>query len=389
MDIREQNIVCLSTQDFDDLWTRKHRWMTRLAGHNRIFWVNLQMHAVTYLRTYLHTKRRLRHTGLRQVDRQFWVYTPPLTIPGFQMSRTICRLHNLVLNRFLRRQLAQLEFTHNILWLYTPYNAYQVGRLFDYRCVYECVDDFSAARGLIRPAVVNWAEAQTLKKADLVIATADLLADKFKPRAENVLVSHNAADFAHFNLAAETSLAPAGELADVYGPVIGFLGSISYWVDVELIAELARRRRDWTFVLVGPVRTGLGDLPHLRNVIITGERPYADLPRYLKRFDVCLNPYKNDNVARGASPLKLYEYLASGKPVVSSDMPEARLFSDVIDIAATPDEFIIKIDRAIRIKDIDRRERQREIARENSWDGRFAQVENRVKTILENSKAMS
>jgi glycosyltransferase involved in cell wall biosynthesis len=158
-------------------------------------------------------------------------------------------------------------------------------------------------------------------------------------------------------------------------------------VDVDLIAELARRRRDWTFVLVGPVRTELGDLARLPNVRIIGERAYADLPRYLKRFDVCLNPYKNDGVARGASPLKLYEYLASGKPVVSTDMPEARLFPEVVDIARTPDEFIIKIDRAIRIKDHNRRERQCEIAKENGWDSRFAQVENRVRAILENSEA--
>jgi glycosyltransferase involved in cell wall biosynthesis len=387
MEIQNQNIVCLSSQDFDDLWTRKHRWMTRLSRDNRIFWVNLQMHAVTYFRKFPQTWRRPLQIKPRRIDERLWVYTPPITIPGFQMSRAICRIHNIVLNRLLRHHLRRLGFAHNILWLYTPYNAYQIGRLYDFRRVYECVDDFSAARGLINAAVVNHLESETLARANLVIATADRLADKFRSQSPNLFISHNAADFGHFNSASDNALSTATELLDIKGPVIGFLGSISYWVDVNLIAKLAGKRPDWTFVLLGPVRTGVSGLRRLPNVRIIGERPYRELPRYLKRFDVCLNPYKNDGVAEGASPLKLYEYLATGKPVVSSDMPEARLFSAVVEIARTPDEFIAKIENLLRTGNIDRRERQYRIARENSWDNRFAQVENRLQTVLETSEA--
>ncbi|MFC1475578.1 glycosyltransferase, partial [Candidatus Zixiibacteriota bacterium] len=319
MELRNQNIVCLSSQDYEDLWTRKQRWMTRLARNNRIFWVNLQMHVVTYFRKFPQTWRRLSNISPRRLDERLWVYTPPITLPGFQMSKALCRAHNIVLNRLLRYHLARRGFTHNILWLYTPYNAYQIGRLYDFRRVYECVDDFSAARGLITAAVVDHLESATLKKVDQVIVTSDRLADKFKGRSSNLLLSHNAADFDHFNQASIDTLPTAEELRDIEGPVIGFLGSISYWVDIDLIVELAGKRRDWTFVLIGPVRTDLRRLRGLPNVRILGERPYEELPRYLKRFDVCLNPYKNDGIAAGASPLKLYEYLASGKPVVSSD----------------------------------------------------------------------
>ncbi len=386
MAICGQDIVCLASQDFDDLWTRKQRWMTRLAEHNRIFWVNVQMHAVTYLRTLPNTWRRIFDSRPRRVHQRMWVYTPPVTIPFFQMSRTICRIHNIILNRFLRYHLSRLGFDRNILWLYTPYNAYQIGRLFDYRRVYECVDDFCAARGLINADVVNRLETELLKKADLVIVTADRLAEKLKKRSARLFVSHNAADFEHFNKASEQSLPIGEELREIKGPVIGFLGSISYWVDLELIARLAQARPQWTFVLVGPVRTDVGCLRRLPNVRIIGRRPYEKLPQYLRRFDVCLNPYKSDGVAQSASPLKLYEYLASGKPVVSSDMPEARRFSPVVSLAHTAKEFENRIENALREDNSGRREQQYAIARENDWNSRFAQLESRVETILELSE---
>jgi glycosyltransferase involved in cell wall biosynthesis len=117
-------------------------------------------------------------------------------------------------------------------------------------------------------------------------------------------------------------------------------------------------------------------------VRLVGQRPYADLPRYLQRFDVCLNPYRNDAVAEGASPLKLYEYLASGKPVVSSDMPEARRFADVVSIAHTPDEFITAIGRALAENGSRRRQRQLVIARDNGWEKRFEELERQLEPVL-------
>jgi len=381
MAIRNQNIVCLASQDFDDLWTRKQRWMTRLAKHNRVFWVNLQLHAVTYMRQF--SKARTRAAGtVRQIDERLWVYTPPVTIPGFQMSANICRIHNAVLNRALRTELQRLGFARNILWLYTPYNAYQIGRLDDTVRIYECVDDFSAARGLIRANVVNRLESETLRQTDAVIVTSKTLQQKLEHRAAHVLVSPNAADFDHFRQAGDESLPIAEDLQDIAGPVIGFLGSVAYWVDVESIAALARTRPDWTFVLVGPVRASIGALAGLPNVRIIGHRPYESLPRYLKRFDVCLNPYKPDAVAEGASPLKLYEYLASGKPVVSSDMPEARRFPELVSIADTPGRMIGLIEQALRDDNAVRRERQLRIAAKHSWAARFTDVENWITPML-------
>jgi glycosyltransferase involved in cell wall biosynthesis len=381
MAIRDQNIVCLASQDFDDLWTRKQRWMTRLAETNRVFWVDLQLHAATYLRQFGSSRRRSPGT-VRHIGKRMWVYTPPVTIPGYQMSVNLCRVHNAILHRALRTQLHRYGFTRNILWLYTPYNAFQIGRLNDTFRVYECVDDFSSARGLIRSEVVEHLESATIRRSDAIIVTSDTLRRKFKNNAPRLLVSPNAADFDHFRRAGDENLPVPDELRDINGPVIGFLGSVAYWVDIDLITVLARARPEWTFVLVGPVRTPLGVLAGLPNVRIIGRRPYESLPGYLKRFDVCLNPYKPDAVAAGASPLKLYEYLATGKPVVSSDMPEARRFPTVVMVAGTPAEMMICIDRALREDRPERRACQLQIAAKNSWTVRFAEVEDWISPVV-------
>ncbi len=378
MSIRGQNIICLASQNYDDLWTRKQRWMNRLAADNRVLWVDLQVHALTWLRTPKQNRRRFFTGNLRQEAENLWVYTPPVTIPFFQMSGALCRAHNVVLNRLIRKQLANLGFEKNVLWLYTPYNAYQIGRLFDRRRIYECVDDFTAARGLIRATTVSHLEQETVRKTDAVIVTSDTLAAKFEGQTSRLMVSPNGADFDHFNRPGDDESEPLDGLENIRGPIIGFLGSVSYWVDVDLIAELAAARPDWTFVLFGPIRTSVSCLQKLPNVRLPGQRPYSQIPRYLARFDVCLNPYRNDGVAKSASPLKLYEYLASGKPIVSSDMPEAHRLSSVVQIAATKDEFIEAIEDALSNDDDSRRKKRLDVAKQQSWERRFEQLESQL-----------
>jgi glycosyltransferase involved in cell wall biosynthesis len=160
---------------------------------------------------------------------------------------------------------------------------------------------------------------------------------------------------------------------------VGFLGSVQYWIDFDLIRFLALARPAWSFVLIGP-RGRLArveKIARLPNVHLLGARAYETLPSYLSGFDVCLNPYVLDEVARHCSPLKLYEYLASGKPVVSVDMPEARKFAEVIAIGGGYDEILRRLDAALARPDGDpaaRRARLRAAA-PHSWDRRFRDLE--------------
>jgi glycosyltransferase involved in cell wall biosynthesis len=168
------------------------------------------------------------------------------------------------------------------------------------------------------------------------------------------------------------------DIARLPHPVIGFLGSVMYWLDFDLLRALALARPDWSFAFVGPVgRLAAIDKIRLPNVHLLGRKPYEDVPAYVKGFDVCLNPYLMDETAKNCSPLKLYEYLASGRPVVSTDMPEARKFQEVVGIGQTPAEILDHIEAALRPEATapDAVARRLAIALPHSWDQRFASAE--------------
>ncbi|MEG3072228.1 MAG: glycosyltransferase [Candidatus Syntrophopropionicum ammoniitolerans] len=116
------------------------------------------------------------------------------------------------------------------------------------------------------------------------------------------------------------------ELQTLQGPVVGYVGAISAWFDQEMLAAAAHAHPEWSFVLVGPVDTDVSLLDSLPNVRLTGHKPYSVLPAYLKGFDVTVIPFKINALTTGVNPVKLYEYLAAGRPIVSSDLPEVRAF---------------------------------------------------------------
>ena len=188
-----------------------------------------------------------------------------------------------------------------------------------------------------------------MDKVALVIVTHEnLYLSRVAPGREVHLVP-NGAEVEHFQRAslADTPLAP--EMQTIPRPVIGFLGSLQYWIDFDLLRFLALARPNWSFVLIGPRGrlAKVGKIENLPNVHLLGRKPYEQMPSYLKGFDVCLNPYVRGELARNCSPLKLYEYLASGKPVVSVDMPEARKFADVIGIGRNEEEILQRLEEAL------------------------------------------
>jgi len=151
-----------------------------------------------------------------------------------------------------------------------------------------------------------------------------------------------------------------------------------YWLDFDLLRSLALARPQWSFAFVGPVGR-LADVDKIRlpNVHLLGRKPYEDVPAYVKGFDVCLNPYLMDETAANCSPLKLYEYLASGRPVVSTDMPEARKFQDVVGIGETHAEILARLEEALGSEATSPAAVARRLAAAlpHSWDHRFANTE--------------
>lgn len=238
--------------------------------------------------------------------------------------------------------------------------------------VYDCMDHHAGFTNNTGEALSQ--ESKLIKNADLVLASSLLLEKELKPRAKDVLLVKNATEFEHFK-----SPRPNGKLDHLNGPIIGYYGAIADWFDIELVVEIAKRRPDWCFVLIGS--TDLCDTSEaskLSNIYFFGEIPYKDLPGYFSYFDVCTIPFKIIPLTEATNPVKFYEYISAGKPVVTTALPELHPYSEFVYFASNAEQFIDQIEKSLLSKDDKSiKERRQALAENNDWNAR-------AKTILEN-----
>jgi glycosyltransferase involved in cell wall biosynthesis len=197
----------------------------------------------------------------------------------------------------------------------------------------------------------------------------------------------NAGDYEHFVRAADRSIA-APEVADLRGKVIGFAGNfLASKVDFDLLEKMALTRREWTLLLVGPSRSDtlgwLQRLARLPNVRWLGPKPYAELPRYIAVFDVGLIPYVSNAYTRSCFPLKLYEYLAAGMPVVASGLPELNGMAPDVALVDGPDAFIRAVEEALASRSETEKKRRMQLAARNSWERRTETLIGLIQRELE------
>jgi glycosyltransferase involved in cell wall biosynthesis len=210
--------------------------------------------------------------------------------------------------------------------------------------VFDWVDEFSE-RVLTRSTkhkrrLSRWEDAMA-DSADVVFLASRSLADRRRPGdTDTWVIPHGTASV----LPATSSIA---ELEGVPRPRIGFVGSISEWVDHNLVIDLANKRPQWSFVLVGPTLVGVGELKKLPNVTWLGERPHEQISDFIQSFDVGLIPYRVGAGTQAVSPVKLREYLAHGVPVVSSDLPELGEFGEGVYVGHGTDGFLSAIEKAL------------------------------------------
>lgn len=179
-------------------------------------------------------------------------------------------------------------------------------------------------------------------------------------------------------------------------PRIGYIGNLNDKVDFALLAQLAKERPDWSFILVGPtnirsaeVQNNFEALRRLSNVFLLGSQARESLPNYIKGFDVCTMCYRQHGWANSVYPLKLHEYLASGKPCVGSGLVSLREFSEVVQIAETPQEWLEAIQSAIVDKDPKRSERRVQVAYENRLETRIDMIEKAIEQKMQEKRSRS
>jgi glycosyltransferase involved in cell wall biosynthesis len=272
----------------------------------------------------------------------------------------------------IRRAARGLEGRH-VLWLYDPTAFELVGHVGEDLTVYDVVDDYVEQVGpdARRRRFAAAADAEAASRSQVVFATTSGLYERQLARNPETHLVRNGADFAHF--AHPNGAAP--ELHALPGPVVGFAGNLtSEKVDFDLIEAVARARPEWRIVLVGPAaedaRAGLERVSRLPNVHALGFRPYDVLPSYVGGFAVGLIPYRATAYTRNCSPLKVFEYLAAGKAVVASGVPELAGMEPDVALVEGADAFVAAIEAALGDDSPDAVARRRALAQKNTWEGR-------------------
>ncbi len=324
------------------------------------------------------------------------VYRPILFLHPL-ISRRLPKFNNYQ-RKFYRKKIEILFQDHSLepkntaWWVSHPYHFMETDLPQDGKVVYERYDKYDQSIGLNadQAGLVAGLDRKLAERADLIITTSVNLArelDEFKAKVQYL---PNSADYEYFSNV-DTAKGIKGTLAGkIKKPVIGYLGTIHEGLDISLISRLAEIKKEWTFMLVGPVQSekiknepGFKKMQNLPNVVMTGWLDWAMLPSYLKLFDVGIIPYRLDcGFNRYVDPNKFHEYMALGLPVVTTSLPEMGKYREWVETADTPEAFKTAIEKVLdQDSDMLRADRKK-YARENGWEQRAAKIISSLDKII-------
>lgn len=384
--LRGTDIVCISSLDWEAHWTSKQQIMRRLAESNRILYVEEPVTMLAPFRVPSRWRRwRSVAPRLRRAQPGLWILTPPPMLPFGNMYPPLNRGNQEVLARYIRWAMKSIGMSDAMLWTYLPTSCALIDRLDPKSIVYHCVDEHSAFPGYVTPSIVRAYDEELTRRADLVITSAySLMATRrhLNPHMQHV---RHAADVSHFRTALEPDLEVPADIASIPTPRLGVVGVHDERLDVKVLETLAKADPSWHIVLVGPVRPGDVDESKLRalpNVHFLGNKPMEELPAYLKALNVALIPYKLNELTRNIFPLKLFEYLAAGLPVVSCDLPELAPYADCVGLATKAEDYPDLVRAAIASDSLESRRTRSILAGENTWESRVEEISDLVEEML-------
>ena len=305
----------------------------------------------------------------------------PASLPFF--GRTARRINRRLLGTQIKRLATSRGLTKPILWIAIPTAADMIGTLDESAVVYHVSDKYDANTmdHATDPTLIRKLHEQAIDSADLIFYSGRKLFTEATRGTERSHLLEQGVDFDHWRRVQDTEVAPA--IARIPRPRLGYFGAIEPWlVDQELIKLALRERPEWQWIFIGNKSRGL-DIEELPNVHFLPPVSYAELPGYAAGFDVCVLPWETEqSFTSYGSAIKVREYLATGKPVVISPLPEYEPMRDVLRIARTRDDFIRLIEEALHETDGALGVARQASVASGTWDARAEWVSDLIENVL-------
>ncbi|MGI4734690.1 MAG: glycosyltransferase family 1 protein [Janthinobacterium lividum] len=353
------DLVCFAHLHWDFVWQRPQHLLSRFAQHERVFYVeDAFFHPDDFVEPHMEVKER--QNGVKVL-----VVHLPQYLRGDEAAADQAQFS--VLSRFF----ADNSITDYLFWYYTPM-ALGKSRLFKPALtVYDCMDELAQFK--FAPPELRQREQELFERADLVFTGGQRIYEAKREQHQDAHAFPSSIDKQHFGKARNPSLAEPADQADIAHPRVGFFGVIDERLDIDLLRHLATNHPEWQFVIIGPVvKIDFNSLPHNSNIHYLGGKDYQELPAYLRGWDVATLLFARNESTEFISPTKTPEYLAAGRPVVSTSIRDVvRPYGDLnlVQIADEPQEFGQAIVRALEQgKDADWRTRTDDYLATISWD---------------------
>lgn len=374
--MKQRSLIIFSSDDWG--WkTSKYQLSIRFARDNIVLFVSsVGFRAPTVSKRDLgRIWRKLVSffKGVKEVEPNLYVLTP-LVIP-FRMGGAIELLNTLLLRAQLAWACFKLGMVDPCLFVFSQNWHDFVLTAKRSKLVYYCVDDQAGFAGVDARRFQEQDRSLTAR-ADIVFCSSrKLFEQKRQINARTRYLPHGV-NYRLFSKALfDSGLPVASDAVGLRAPVLGFYGHISYdWVDAELLKYLAQERPGWTLLLLGRYSMQEDEFAGLPNIVYLGEKEFETLPGYCKAMDVALIPFVVSPLTQNCNPLKLYEYLAAGLPVVSTEIPEVRAFGGDVKVACSYEEFLALCERALGEDNAQARAARSRSVANATWDDRVGTI---------------
>ena len=363
--LHRPDVICFSIIDWDFRYQRPQQLMSQFAAHgHRVFCIKLK--------EILPADAEPRFS-LQEIKKNVYEVTLAAARQPRINQEVMSGAHAESLLDSLGELRRACQIDDAIAYAMTPSwkdVALSTKKRWGWHVIYDCMDEWEGFPGVTQ--AVTRVEHELVRECDLLVVTAAALYEKWRALRQGLsALVRNGVDFEYY----ERRCRPNTLLEKNSRPLVGYYGAIADWFDLELMTHVARQRPNYSFVLLGGIfDVDVSELESLPNVRLLGQQPYETMPQYLYHFDACLIPFKLNAITHATDPVKMYEYLSAGKAVVSVALSELQPFHEYLYVARDREDFLAKLDAAVKEDDQELRVRRREFARHNSWQARYETI---------------